>query len=78
MKQHEGIHLEHDAAPNSHLKVEKVVLFVHSLVKCASQPKYFTIGNTVVNEEMSRSEMIADILSWSASQNFIFFKKRLM
>lgn len=52
------------------------MLFMHSLVKRASLPKYFSLGKPVVDTEMSGSEMIANILffyaSWTAGRICIF------
>lgn len=38
------------------------MLFMHSVMKRASLPKYFSLGKPVVNTRMSGSEMITNIL----------------
>lgn len=54
------------------------MLFMHSLVKRALLPKYFSLGKLVVNTGMSGSEMIADILLTfmpaGVQVTFAFFK----
>jgi len=54
----------YDTMPKLPPQVEKqlLMLFMHFLMKCALQPKYFCLGRPVVNTEMSGSEMIANIL----------------